>query len=131
GIKVISGATSDELTVDTGKAAYARLRDPAGADLARKKGEALGNSQYGLPLGGQNDGLFRQLRLDRTGGMATSAYTALITYQLYTAALMPGWSTPTATFTVTHALASGTLLNAAATGAVSSHASLISLRSVP
>ena len=112
----------------TSKAARFELYDALGNVIARKKNEDYGASEYGLPVGGSNDGDFRPIRVDRTGGIATAKYRPVTAYSLYTAALPPAWLAPAATFTVTHALATGTLLNAAATGAISSHASLISMK---
>lgn len=132
-IEVKSGASSDVLTVDaTSKAARVTLYDADGDQFGRARGQvyAPGSDRF-LPVGGFNDGTFRMARVDRMGGFASAKYTPIINYQLYTAALMPGWQAPATTFTVSHALASGTFLNAAGTGAVSSTASLISIRSMP
>lgn len=124
----IKGISGEDLEVDEFGAAFAALRDPAGNVIARKKNDAYGGTEYGLPIGGSNDGDFRPIRVDRSGGVASSKYRPAASYSLYTAALPPAWLAPSATFTVSHALATGTLLNAAATGAVSSHASLISMK---
>lgn len=125
-LKGIGGADAE---VDaTPKAVRVALYDAAGNVISQKKGDAYGASEYGLPIGGSNDGFFRPIRVDRTGGVASSKYRPVAAYSLYTAALPPAWLAPATTFTVSHALATGTLLNAAATGAVSSHASLISMK---
>lgn len=128
-IKLISDNSGDELRIDpVSKAARATLYDASGNVLFRKKNDDYDADDYGVPIGGANDGDFRPLRVDRTGGIATAKYRPVTAYSLYTAALPPAWLNPVGTFTTTHALATGTLLNAAATGAVSSHASLISMK---
>lgn len=130
-IEIKSGASTDALTIGaTNKAARTELYDSTGTAIARKRNDPYGDDQYGLPIGGSDDGGFRRIRVDRTGGVATAKYRPNVTYNLYTAALPPAWLAPATTFTITHALATGTLLNAAATGAVSSHASLISMKSL-
>lgn len=115
----------------TGNRIWTGLFDAAGNPITKTKNTAYAATSEFLPMGGVNDGTFRPARVDRFGGQAIAKYTPLINYQLYTAALMPGWLNPLATFTTTHATASGTLLNAAATGGANSHASLISFKAAP
>jgi len=131
-VKLVSGATADELVITPGsKAARVELYDANGVPIARLKGGVQGATDRFLPLAGVNDSVYRPVRTDRSGGLASAKMSPVISYQLFTAVLMPGWLNPVATFTTTHALASGTLLNAAGTGAVSSHASLISFKAIP
>jgi len=126
--KLIGWASGNGVEVTSGGSLRASIYDASGNEISRKEGDALGTSQYSLPIGGANDGRFRPLRVDRSGGQAIAKFTPLVSYQLYTAALMPSWLAPAATFTISHAVATGTFLNAAGTGATSSHASLISMK---
>jgi len=128
-IELKSGASADIATVDaTAKALRATQYDAAGNTVPKVKNTAYAATHGFIPIAGVNDSTYRPVRVDRFGGQAIAKMTPIISYQLFTAALMPGWLGPAATFTITHATASGTLLNAAGTGAVSSHASLISLK---
>lgn len=130
---VINGSVSGNgAEVDANGVLKTGLFDSAGNPIFKLKGGVYAPStDRFLPLAGVNDGVFRPLRSDRFGSIATAKITPVINYQLYTGQLMPYWLTPVANFTVTHALATGTFLNSLGTGAIGSHASFISMKAAP
>lgn len=127
----IHGFSNNQAEVDPNRALYAILRDANGQSLSVTKGQKFDLNDGLIPAGGLNDGLYRPIRLDRMGGQAISKYTPMIEYFLYTAALMPQWLSPATTMTVTHSVTAGTLLNAGSTGAINTHAALVSMQTVP
>lgn len=114
----------------TPKALRSILYDSAGNKLARPRNTTAADTDEGLPILGVNEGSYRRFRLDRTGAMATSRLNLESAYQLYTAALPPTWNGANVTMTITHATATGTLLNAGGTGAVSTYAGVVSQKPV-
>jgi hypothetical protein len=117
--------------VDSYNALLVKLRDENGAPLGNLKGDVIASTDRFIGIAGLNDLTYRPIRLSRSGAQAIERFTPLVNLNLYTAALPPNWLNPTTTFTTTIATTTGVLLNAAATGAVSSTAALISFAATP
>lgn len=127
-IKGVSGTDAD---VDaTPKAVRGILYDAAGNPIPKIKNATYAPASHGvMPIGGVNDSTFRPVRTDRFGGLASAKASPIIAYHLYSANLPPAWLTTASTMTITHATASGTLLNANNTTTNTTNAILYSMRS--
>lgn len=128
---IIHGSGGTPANVDTNGSLQTGLFDAAGNRITKTEGGAYNANHGFLPIGGVNDGVYRPIRVGRSGGVATTKYTPMIEYLLFTAALPPAWLAPATTMTVTHAITSGTLLNASAIGTINTSASLVSMQAVP
>jgi hypothetical protein len=128
---LIHGAGGTPVDVDANGTLATGLFDAAGNPISKTEGGAYSSSQGFLPIGGVNDGVYRPIRVGRSGGIASTKYTPLIEYLLYTAALPPAWLAPATTMTVTHSITAGTLLNASAIGTLNTNAAIASMQAVP
>lgn len=130
---IVNGSvTGTGADVDTTSLAMrTALYDQNGNPIFKLKNGNYATTDRVLPVGGLNDGQYRPIRVSRSGAQAIEKFTPLANLNFYTNALPPAWLAPTGTFTITFATTTGALLNAAATGAVSSHASLISMGNLP
>jgi hypothetical protein len=128
---IIHGAGGTPAEVDANGVLWTGLFDAAGNPIAKTEGGIYQTGQGFLPIGGINDGVYRPIRVGRSGGVASTKYTPLIEYLMYTAALPPAWLAPATTMTVTHAITSGSLLNASAIGTLNTNASLVSMQAIP
>lgn len=128
--QIQSGASADLLTVDaTSKAARTALYDQDGNPIFKLKNGAYESTDRFVQNAALDRSAYRPLRADVAGGQALAMAVPLWTYNLYTAALPPGALSGVSTQTITHATATGTLLNAGASGTANSHATMGSMRS--
>lgn len=72
-----SGASSDNLTIDTNKSAYVNVRDGAGGAAILAEGSQP-STVYGLTTMGANDGRVIPIRVDRFGSMASALHMPLM-----------------------------------------------------
>ena len=115
----------------TSKALRAALYDQDGNPLGKLRGSAYAATDRLLPIAGVNDDIYRAIRVDRYGGLASGRFTQLVTLDYFTAALPPTWLNPVTTQTTTHATSTGVLLNASGIGTANTSASLISFQTLP
>ena len=115
--QIVSGATSDILTVDpTSKAARFSYYGSEGVELARKHGEAIPTNQRALLLAGMNDSNARHLRTDRLGSMSLGYLTPLF-YEPFEGTVVSAPNRLTVnntTMTATQADVQGLLINSGA-----------------
>lgn len=128
---LINGPSGTPAVVDINGALATGLFDANGNPIAKTKGGVYLGTHGILPIAGVNDGVYRPIRTDRTGGLASSKLTPLIEYLLYTAALPPSWLAPATTMTVTHSVTAGSLLNASAIGTANTNVALVSMQTIP
>lgn len=131
-IQILSGATSDVLTVDpTSKAARVTLYDTAGNALGAPDGSSLPAAPRGLLILGDDKGVGRAARLDSGGAVAQARSTLLLFDPIDGTALNTlTWTSTVATMTVTQAARQLTL-NANNTLTVSTAAAVLSTRKFP
>lgn len=118
-----SGASSDLLTIGaTSKAARASLYDDAGTVIHRADGGAIGSADSHLPIGGQGEGVYEVLRMDRLGGLATANYNHLFhePFEAATVSSPNRLTATTTTFTQAQTASAGLNFNS---GAVTTSAS--------
>jgi len=129
-IQIVSGATSDLLTVDpTSKAARVSLYDTAGNPIAVQNKAAASATQSMIPVGGLNDQTLRLLRVDRSGTMKTGYDTLLFHEDVEgTSINTQVWTATVTTWTQSQAAATGIRLNNAAGVAANSASQLVSQR---
>jgi hypothetical protein len=120
------------LAVETAaKAARGILYNAAGQPITRKHNAARDEvNDEGFVLAGYNDGNYRHIRADRTGGQAVALHTLLLT-ESFEGAVFPlaRWKTASATYTNSQTAAAGFLINAASSVAASAGYQLRSARS--
>jgi hypothetical protein len=113
-VKIINGAGAGELGVETtSKAARNILYNAAGQPITRKHNQARDEANdEAFIMGGYNDGNYRHLRTDRTGGQAVALNTSLLT-ESFEGTVFPAarWAAIAITMTATQTAAAGLLLN--------------------
>jgi hypothetical protein len=129
----INGRTTGSIAVvDTNGSIQTGLFDSAGNPALKTKGGVfISATDRFMGIAGLNDSTYRPFRVSRSGAMASAKFSPVMNYQLFTAALPPTWLAPAATMTIAHTTSAGTQLNAAATGGISTHSSLISEATLP
>lgn len=128
---LIHGNGGNAADVDANGTLATGLCDANGNAISKTKGGAYVSTHGFLPIGGVNDGVYRPVRMDRSGALATTKFTPVVEYSLFTATLPPSWTAPATTMTATHSITAGTLLNASAIGTVNTNVSLVSMQVVP
>jgi hypothetical protein len=133
-VQIISGATSDILTVDaTSKAARASLYDAAGNVLAKADRAAIvPGTQPGLVSMGADYKTGRAIRVSSCGTVRTSD-DSLLLYDSTEGATLDSnkWISTVTTMTITQTAATGILFNASAITTTTTGAMVLSHRFMP
>jgi hypothetical protein len=120
------------LAVETpSKAARGILYNAAGQPITRKHNQARDEAlDEGFVMAGANDGNYRHMRTDRTGGVALALNTSLLT-ECFEGGNLPSarWQAITQTMVATQTSAAGLLFNSGAITTVTTGYFLKSLRS--
>ena len=125
-------ALAGNLAVETAsKAARGILYNAAGQTITRKHNQARDETNdEAFVIAGYNDGNYRHIRTDRTGGLALASNTSLLTESFEgTAGTSARWATIAATMSSALSPASGHMLNSANITTVSTGYMQKSLRS--
>lgn len=125
-------ATAGLLAIETAsKAARGILYNAAGQPVTRKSNAARDEiNDEAFVIAGYNDGNYRHMRTDRTGGVAVALNTMLLTESFEgTAGTLPRWLTISVTMTAALSAASGHTLNSGSITTVSTGFMQKSLRS--
>jgi hypothetical protein len=128
--EIFGAGSINGLKVNTGGSGQVGIYDLAGNPLDKSKFDLSNPIDKFLPVGGVGNNIYRALKTDFLGGLASSKSMSVLNYQLFTAALPPTWTANLATMTVAHSVTSGTLLNASAIGTSATSAVISSFASI-
>ena len=123
--------TNTGANIDGNGSLHTGLYDSSGNPIFKLLNGAYATTDRIMPMGGLSDNVWRGLRTDKLGGLASASFTPLIDYTIEATNVPSNFATTTTTMTVTTALASGTLLNASAIGTSSTYACVASFKAVP
>ena len=119
-----SGVAAEVETVSKG--IRNELFDAAGNSLAKTKGAAVLSTDGALPIAGVNDGVYRPVRMDRTGAIATTRATPAFYAHQEGTAVNAAWVNTNTTMSSAQTTTAGINLNSAGGVALNTRSSITS-----
>jgi hypothetical protein len=129
---ITTGASPNELKIDTNGSAEVLANDPNGNALPRLDGSAMLSQQYGMPMLVRNDDQLRLLRGGRAGGVALNTHMPLLFEPFDSATVNTNrWLTANTTFVPAQTIGGGYNFNPTNLVTANAVAILTSNRRIP
>jgi len=123
--------TGNGVFVDSNGTLQIGLYDLNGNLIFKTPGTSYLSTDRIMPMGGLSDNVWRSIRSNAIGDLASASFTPIIDYTIETTNIPSNFYSFTSSQTITTALATGTLLNASAIGTSGSYAVIESSKLIP